>query len=397
MQIQETENNVTEFRESLSDRIHKRACEAASRHRKIEAEFIEILQQVEQHRVFLVRGHSSLFLYVVKELRLSESVAFNLISVARKAREVPELKTGIQNGTITLSNARKIVPVLNRENKAEWLAKASTLSQRQLEKAVVRIRPQLATPERATYVTPSRVKLELGLSERDWLKLRRVQDLLCQSRQRAVTLEEVLVALTDEFLVRHDPLEKAKRQKVKKGLQRSEREMKTIKPDLQIEMESEIGTESHIETKSEIKTKPEKIAPDYEKDSVKNPPELVKAVALQVRADRSVKPVAMEWTLPLQPTHELEARAEGSARIDGADDKSMEIRIREPIPANLLHQINLRDQRRCQFKAPGGEPCGQARWTEIHHLTPVSKGGSNTLENLRTLCSVHHKWIHLKQ
>ncbi|MBI2604789.1 MAG: hypothetical protein HYW49_01790, partial [Deltaproteobacteria bacterium] len=101
-------------RESLSDRIHQRAYEAASRHRKIGAELIEILQQVEQHRVFLARGYASLFLYVVKELGLSESIAYNLISVARKAREIPELKTEIDRGAITLSNARKIVPVLNR-------------------------------------------------------------------------------------------------------------------------------------------------------------------------------------------------------------------------------------------------------------------------------------------
>ncbi|MBI2606131.1 MAG: hypothetical protein HYW49_08635, partial [Deltaproteobacteria bacterium] len=181
-------------RESLSDRIHQTACEAAGRLRKAEAELIEILQQVEQYRVFLARGYASLFLYVVRELGLSESIAYNLISVARKAREVPELKTGIQNGTLTLSNARKIVPVLNRENKAEWLGKASALSQRQLEKEVVKIRPQLATPERATYVTPSRVRLELGLSEKDMLKLRRAQDLFCQSRKRPVTLEEVLVS-----------------------------------------------------------------------------------------------------------------------------------------------------------------------------------------------------------
>ncbi|MBI2579805.1 MAG: HNH endonuclease [Candidatus Aenigmarchaeota archaeon] len=395
MQIQITKNNVSEFRESLSDRIHQRACEAASRHRQVEADLIEILQQVDRHRVYLVRGHSSLFLYVVKELRLSESVAYNLIAVARKAREVPELKTEIQSGAITLSNARKIAPVLNRENKAEWLAKASALSQRQLEKAVVQVRPQLATPERATYVTPSRVKLEVGLSEKDMLKLRRVQDLFCQSRKRPVTLEEVLVSLTDEYLARRDPLEKAKRQKVQKGLQRSAREMNTIKPDSQIGTQLEIEAESGIETKPEIKAKSEikkestEIASVCEKDSVKNPPVSVKPVALQACAARAV-----------ETDEEDRAHAESSTRSKGANGETRETYVRKPnyiretVSAEILHQVNLRDQRRCTHTNPKGERCGQARWIEIHHKTPVSKGGMNRQENLTTLCSAHHKWLH---
>src|SRR3989344_1330751 len=166
MQTQEKQRHAIESRRSLSDRIHQTACEAAGRHRKIEAELIEIFQQVEQHRVFLARGFSSLFLYVVNELGLSESVTYNLISVARKAREVPELKTEIQNGTITLSNARKIVPVLNRENKAEWLGKASVLSQRQLEKEVVNRHDPLETAKRQRVRTGLR-KIESDLKETD--------------------------------------------------------------------------------------------------------------------------------------------------------------------------------------------------------------------------------------
>lgn len=113
---------------NLSDQIHQKAIDASARYLRAESELIEILQQVEQHQVFLRRGHSSLFAYVVKELGLSGSVAYNLISVSRKAREVPELKAEIQEGNITLSNARKIVPVLNQENKTEWLKKAREAS-----------------------------------------------------------------------------------------------------------------------------------------------------------------------------------------------------------------------------------------------------------------------------
>ncbi|MGK5086293.1 hypothetical protein WDW86_01945 [Bdellovibrionota bacterium FG-2] len=104
---------------SLTDQIHRRALEVSVRYKRAEGELLEILEQVDRHRVYLEHGHSSLFLYVIHELRLSESVAYNLIVVMRKAREVPELKTLIATGAITMSNARKITPVLTTQNKTE--------------------------------------------------------------------------------------------------------------------------------------------------------------------------------------------------------------------------------------------------------------------------------------
>jgi hypothetical protein len=67
---------------------------------------------------------------------------------------------------------------------------------------------------------------------------------------------------------------------------------------------------------------------------------------------------------------------------------------REPIPVRLKHQVNFRDQRRCVHVNAAGVRCNQTRWLEIHHVKPVGKGGENTLENLTTLCSVHHKYLH---
>jgi hypothetical protein len=279
------------------------------------------LQQVDERRTYLHYGRSSLFHYAVQELHLSESVAYNLISVTRKAREVPELRNKIERGEITLTNARKIAPVLTAENQIEWLAKASVLSQRELEKEVVKIRPELSTPERAKYVTETRLKLELGISENELLKLRRAQNLLSQFNQRAISLEETLIEMTDFYLSHRDPVEKASRILAKKSE----------------------GT-----------------------------------VALQAEPTAQAKPITQPKTTAF-------------------NQKQIK---REPIPALLLHQVNLRDQRKCCFamKSEGNSSfvvkCGQSRWIEIHHRIPVSAGGKNTLENLITLCSTHHRFLH---
>lgn len=92
---------------SVAERIHARAIEISTRYKRAEAELIDILQQAEEHRVFLHRGYGSLFAYVVKELELSENTAYILITVARKARQVPELKTQLQKGAMTIGESEE--------------------------------------------------------------------------------------------------------------------------------------------------------------------------------------------------------------------------------------------------------------------------------------------------
>jgi 5-methylcytosine-specific restriction endonuclease McrA len=69
-------------------------------------------------------------------------------------------------------------------------------------------------------------------------------------------------------------------------------------------------------------------------------------------------------------------------------------RVSRSIPAAILHQVNLRDQRQCCFVYPSGKKCASTRWVEIHHIKPYSHGGEHDLGNLITLCSAHHKYLH---
>ena len=69
--------------------------------------------------------------------------------------------------------------------------------------------------------------------------------------------------------------------------------------------------------------------------------------------------------------------------------------VRQPLPAQIRHQVQLRDRGQCSYKQKDGSRCGSRRFLEIHHVKPVSQGGSDTLENLRLLCHGHHKVAHL--
>lgn len=337
------------MQEDRAERIHARALEISTRYRRTEVELIEVLDEVDRERVFAQRGYATLFQYVIRDLRLSESVAYSLIQIMRKSREVPALRTRIASGQIVLSNARRVAVVLTAENQEEWLEKAATLSNRKLEREIATVRPQILTPERVTYVTRDRVRLEVGFSEEDLLRLRRAQDLLCQSEKRAVGLEETIVIVVGEYLRRHDPVEKAKR-----------RNPVGIVSELGITPSSEMGITSGVGMVLESEN------PQISAASVEANPE--------IDSKASRKPSSALVALPKSMLPKPKRRA--------------------PIPAGIRHQVNLRDQGRCTATRDDGSRCDQSRWIEIHHRVPLVDGGFDTVDNLTTLCSGHHRLVH---
>jgi HNH endonuclease len=201
---------------SSFESIHQLAVLAATEFKQAEKKLLLALIEVEKSSVHLRMGFSSLFQYAVSSLGLSEAVAFNAISVARKMREIPELESEVSE--IGVSKLRKIVSVLTPKNQSEWISKAKTLSSRALEKEVARVSPRMATPERSHYVSEKRLALKLGVSEELMLKIRRAQDQVSQSLGRAASLEETIEQMASFYLKHKDPLEKARRVIARKGL-----------------------------------------------------------------------------------------------------------------------------------------------------------------------------------
>ena len=84
--------------------LHERAVELSREHRRIEFALVEVLQKIENCRMYRTFGCTSLFKYAVDILGLSESVAYAFIGVARKAAAVPELQR-----TLRAHNAVRLV------------------------------------------------------------------------------------------------------------------------------------------------------------------------------------------------------------------------------------------------------------------------------------------------
>lgn len=259
--------------------LHQRALSTVANLRRNEAELISILSAIDHSQGFRELGYTSSFAYATRALRLSEAYSYQLITVARKSRRVPELHAGIAAGEITLSKAKSIAAVINQENQDHWLALARNVSTRELEIAVAATRPTPLPYEKVRHEGGNQVRLELTLPLEVYEKIQRIQVLL-----EGASLAETLKAVTELYLQRNDPVEKAERNHHRRS------------------------------------------------------------------------------TLHVKSRHR--------------------------------HEIHRRDRGRCQFRLPDGKICGSSRWIHLHHIKPRAEGGEDSLKNIISLCSAHHRMVH---
>ncbi len=343
-------NNYVINKAVIIQKTHKLALEAAKKFKRAEAELLDVIIKIDEHRVFVAMGYSSLFTYCVSALGLTEGVAYNFVNVARKSKEVPELKNSIVKGMLSVTKARKITSVITKSNQETWLKKATTLSSRRLEQEVAKVNPKEAVKERASYVSEKRLALTLGVSEKLMLDLRRAQDIESQTQGKPASLEEALEKVLSIYLEAKDPVRRAKRAVAKKGIKPSD--VHTLKNELFT------GTVNQTEC-STINSQEDK-----------NGREISSDVSLKI--DHIKNPATL--ICPSLPT----------------------CSVRTLVPSASKHQVNLRDEGRCTHAHKNGRRCNQKRWLEIHHITPVKNGGLNSPENLTTLCFNHHSFFTLQ-
>jgi len=194
--------------------LHEEALKRVQSYQTTQSALIEIISQMDRKKAYIYLGYNSLFVYCTEGLKLSPSDSYSLMSIARKSKEIPELKAAINNGDIHVSNARRIIPVLTPENKGHWLKLAANLSQRKLEIEIARENPEVKVPESIKPVCENRMALKIGISIELETKLRKIQDVLSSQKKKPVSLEEAIEAASDLFLERKDPKAIAERKLV---------------------------------------------------------------------------------------------------------------------------------------------------------------------------------------
>src|ERR1019366_3787152 len=67
---------------------------------------------------------------------------------------------------------------------------------------------------------------------------------------------------------------------------------------------------------------------------------------------------------------------------------------KKSLPQYLRNRALRRDKGECQKRLLNGTLCSHRNWVEVHHIIPLSEGGTHDLSNLTTLCRAHHQMTH---
>jgi hypothetical protein len=129
----------------------------AARERSATAALVASLAELDERRLYLGEGYSSLFTYCTQALHLSEHAAYGRIEAARAIRRFPPILELLEDGELTLTTICLLAPHLTAENHARVLESARHKSKRDVEHLVAALRPQSAVPSSVRKLATAKV------------------------------------------------------------------------------------------------------------------------------------------------------------------------------------------------------------------------------------------------
>jgi hypothetical protein len=117
-----------------------------SSERRTLAALLAHLVEVEDRRLHLAIGCSSLFEYCRRQLALSEGEAFRRMTAARLARRLPVIFALIASGDLHLTALCLLRDHLTEANHRELFEQAPGKSKREVEELVARLAPRPDVP-----------------------------------------------------------------------------------------------------------------------------------------------------------------------------------------------------------------------------------------------------------
>jgi hypothetical protein len=117
--------------------------------RQATAQLVAHLAVIEQRRLYLGAGFTSLFAYCLDVLHLSEHATYNRIEAARAVCAFPAVLDRLADGSVTLTTVRLLAPHLTSENHERLLREATHKRKDDVLALVARIAPK---PDVATSI-----------------------------------------------------------------------------------------------------------------------------------------------------------------------------------------------------------------------------------------------------
>ena len=314
--------------------------------RRIVAEFLLMLGEIDERRFYLVEGYEALYLYVTA-LGYTEAEAFSRITVARLVRKFVWLVDFYVRGRLGLTALKLLAPYLTVENAERLAGKASGLRIREVEQLVAGLRAKLPvaksptplalveTPcketehqpqkpmkrDKTKFVTEETVEISFAAKAALATKIERAKA-LARPKGISSNLGDLVEHLVDEYLKRHDPL--------------------------------------------------------------------IKSLPANTRSSAKSSARANARAIARASTRE---RAKTTGICDRQPNTSSPPSKRSRyVPRSVAIAVKVRDGYRCSYVSRTGHRCAATAGLHLDHIVPHARGGSSTdPANLRYLCAAHNQ------
>jgi hypothetical protein len=319
--------------------------------RKITAEIIEHIQEIDRKKIYAQMGFPTLFSFLTDYIGYSAASAQRRIEAARLLNVVPEVKKDIQSGSLNLSQVALVAQSIRQKQKEmpEVQIKAQdkkdlldSIKNQNFENSQKIISQtldlEIKSFDRKTVQKDDSVRMEVTFTKEQMEAFNKVKNLISHINPSA-TVAEVFDYLAKDFLKRKDPMQSG----AKNG----------AKPKIVSEAEVKNGVKRNTVSEAEVKS--------------------------GVKCN-TVSEAEMKSAIKCNTISEAETK---SAPFSNSSRKRLSISIKRI--------IWTRDQGKCQHLNPiTGKKCGSPYLLEIDHIKRVRNGGDNNPNNLRLLCHTHN-------
>ena len=335
-------------RAHLSDEsLLRELVERISQDRTSTADLLAVIGEIDERRLYLPAGYSSMFMYCVGKLHLSEDSTYKRIQAARAARKHPAIFDAVADGRLHLSAVVLLKPHLTHANVAELMAAATRKSKTQIKKLLAERFPQPDLPTRVRALPSRPAPLEQLVPE-------------------PVAPAPLAAAETEEGAARVEALAGAAA--VMAG------------PAMTLAEESQRPTVSPLA--------PKRYA-------------LQLTMSQEMHDDLRRAQVLLSHRMPSGDEAQVLHRAlkalitQLEKRKYAATDKPRKPRTSanpRHIPAYVKRAVEERDGGRCTFVSDTGQRCAERRFLEFDHVHEVARGGQATISNIRLRCRAHNQY-----
>jgi hypothetical protein len=139
-------DNKRPLRSIPDNELLHRLAELMGQSRRVEADIVAHIAEVEERRLYAREAFPSMFAYCMDVLHLSEAEAYLRILAARVSLLHPVLLTMLSDGRLHLTAIVKLAPHLTIENRDGLLERATHRSKRQILELVAEIAPRPDVP-----------------------------------------------------------------------------------------------------------------------------------------------------------------------------------------------------------------------------------------------------------